>query len=188
MSSLRRAGRPQQRSEDRATLLVVVVFVLIASGVPAALSVCSRQPDLYYASPKASCPAATAVSWPELQQAWISALPPAWLAGEIEIAGYAFAPEPGAAAAFRLVPSAGDWLHPPHFHPDETIEVLDPAGVVATPLPDRVPVLVRGRISKGVLDSGRASGFAMTATGWHRWQAAGSPVSHGRMPSSPPRR
>jgi hypothetical protein len=135
--------------------------------VPVWLITQSTRPDLYRVRPAASASHVMAVNWHDLQSALEAPEPPQWLAGEIEIAGFAFFAEP-ANGSFRLVPSAGDWLRPPHFHQDETIEVHFSEAMPERPR-HRTPVQVRGRILRGTL-AARSGGILMKAADWRRWE------------------
>lgn len=160
-------GSRRQKAAERRGLLLLLAFGAIAAAVPIGLMVHSTRPDLYSVRPPASAAHVTAINWRELRSALESAEPPHWLAGEVEIAGFAFATQAGS-AAFRLVPSAGDWLHPPHFHHEETIDVHLPEPLTERP-GHRATVRVRGRIVRGAL-AAPSGGIQMKAAGWRRWE------------------
>ena len=68
---------------------------------------------------------------------------------EVQMVGYMFtfesSRERGSTARFLLVPDAGNWLNPPHFHPDEVVDVRLKAGMT-------IPLLDRKEASHGSTD------------------------------------
>jgi hypothetical protein len=84
--------------------------------------------------------------------------------GLVRVAGYMVSTKPldreGKVATFLLVPDPGNWLHPPHLHPDDVLDI-HMQGSKVTRLLTRRAVWVEGCLSPNV--PGNDQSLAITA-------------------------
>jgi hypothetical protein len=103
------------------------------------------------------------VDWPKLYRLSQSSPEPDWLSldfarSAVRVPGYMlpFQQSPdheGKVGEFLLVPDPGNWLHPPHLDPGEVVFVRMSGGL-RTPLLNREPVWVEGRLSPHFVNKG----------------------------------
>ncbi len=152
-----------------------------------AVLVWSVRPDLYDVTPARADAGAQPLGWPTLDELLASGDPlrsrPDLFQTEVEMAGYMFSAGSAEEAAgkvrrFLLVPNAGNWLNPPHFHTDEVVDVRMPAGRT-TPLLDRQAIVVRGTLSA---EPSELSGVRVV---YHLLASGISAYAPGPVPSEP---
>jgi hypothetical protein len=153
-----RKRRGEDRKERRAFAWIVCMTALPVLLTTAAI-VSSSRPDLYNIVPATAEDGAPSLAWRTLDDLLASGGPmesrPDLFRREVQMVGYMFtfesSQERGSTSRFLLVPDAGNWLNPPHFHPDEVVDVRVKAGMTI-PLRDRKAVVVRGMLSVGPAD------------------------------------
>jgi len=134
-------------------------IVLLGAGPVALVAVlisASSRPDLYDLTPKTADGGAKPLDWRTLdniasEPGGPTAARPDLFGSEVQLAGYMIAfggsqLQDGSVRRFLLVPSPGNWLHPPHFDSGEVIDVSLQGGA-RTPLLERQAVIVRGILS-----------------------------------------
>ncbi len=146
--------RRSKRQQNRTLLLILLTAAVIVLGISLVISG-STLPNFYYATPQTAPPPIVPVDWRTLET--IAAEPggaaaarPDLFRSVVQISGYMLVkegspPVNGASETFLLVPDAGNWLHPPHLDPSETIEVRLQNGPVR--FVNRAAVTVRGTLS-----------------------------------------
>jgi hypothetical protein len=151
---------PTKAQEQRYVLVLIVLIVSFAALLPSLLTAISGRPDLYFAKPRLVEPGITVLDWQTLGNLLSAptnpvAFRPDLFGPPVEIVGYSIsiAPSNGdsAFADFLLVPDPGDWLHPPHLHPGEVIDVRVKQGRTI-PFVENAPVTVRGTLSFGGME------------------------------------
>ena len=162
-----------RRREQYLVFAGIALFMTCAVLAPVLIAVLSSRPDLYAVKPKPLRPGIEVVDWQSLGSLLSGAVSPAaarpdWFGPEIEIAGYMIPAAPGEGqrkvSHFLLVPDPGDWLHPPHLHAGEVIDVRLKDGE-NTRVVERIAVTLIGRLSYGSMNANpRAILFLADAT------------------------
>jgi hypothetical protein len=150
----RKKRRREDRKERRAFAWIVCMTALPVLLTTGAI-VSSSRPDLYNTVPAITEDGPPPLAWRTLDDLLgASGGPmesrPDLFRREVQMVGYLFtfgsSQERESTARFLLVPDAGNWLNPPHFHPDEVVDVRVKAGMTISLL-DRKAVVVRGMLS-----------------------------------------
>jgi len=150
-----RKRRGTDRDERRAFAWIVFITAIPVVLATAAI-VWSTRPDLYYVVPSPAENGARSLAWRTLDDLLEASEDPMesrpdLFNTEVQIVGYMVTFENSrergdSVTRFLLVPDVGNWLHPPHFHLDEVVDVRLKAGETA-PMLDRKAVVVRGMLS-----------------------------------------
>jgi hypothetical protein len=163
---------PTKAREQRFVFVLIVLIVSFAALLPSLITAISSRPDLYFAKPRPVEPGITVLDWQTLGNLLSSpadpvAARPDLFEAPVEIVGYSIsiAPSKGNStfADFLLVPDPGDWLHPPHLHPGEMIDVRVMEGRMI-PFVENAPVTVRGTLSFGGMESNSRVLWHLAAT------------------------
>jgi len=155
-----KSAKGKRWGERRAFVLIALIttFPVVLTHVLISLS---SRPDLYYVTPQPVERGVKPISWETLDKLLSHDnhfMGDADTIGvKVEVAGYMVTAEgshavEGRVAQFLLVPNPGNWLHAPHLHPSEVIDVLL-TDARTTPLHEREPVIVCGTLSFGSMDS-----------------------------------
>jgi hypothetical protein len=127
VSKRRRRPRRDTRDDWKALLAVCIITVAIVGGSVAAVAISTRpsfEDRIFPEDPKRN--GTHTLDWPTLRTVLASrpfTRPP----GVVRVIGYMVsskAPDhQGNVTEFLLVPNPGNWLHPPHLHPEDVIDV-----------------------------------------------------------------
>jgi hypothetical protein len=125
--------RPLPESHERRTVFILIVLIFSSAALlPSFITAISGHPDLYFAKPQPLEPGVAVLDWQTLDRLLLASRDPAaarrdLFGPEVEITGYAISITNSGAdkesSHFLLAPDPGDWLHPPHLHPGEVIEI-----------------------------------------------------------------
>jgi hypothetical protein len=154
--SAKRLKTPRVERTETGVFAKIALFAA-CPGVLVALLICfSIRPSLYDLRPETANGGTIPVDWRTLDNlVSVSGGPeaarPDLFGPELQVAGYMWGlggadVQDGLVKRFLLVPDPGNWIHPPHFHSGEVIDVMLKNGVT-TPLLERQAVVVRGILS-----------------------------------------